>query len=156
VVEAEDEEKSRKSIPHSTSRCNQEGLLESQIKSRKQLNAGITKSFKKRHMKELPISTREAIVKMYLDDHVFQSDIAKYYKISASLVSKLVVEAQRNPERNLALKVKKDEIKQVKDAVKRVVTCMLGHSTASENHNEGRSGPWLPVSEEGTCVGQLR
>ena len=92
-MEAEDEEKSRKSIPHSTSRCNQEGLLESQIKSRKQLNAGITKSFKKWHMKELPISTREAIVKMYLVDHVFQKDIAKFYKISAALVSKLVVEA---------------------------------------------------------------
>ena len=70
---------------------------------------------------------------MYLDDHVFQSDIAKYYKISASLVSKLVVEAQRNPERNLALKVKKDEIKQVKDAVKKVVTDMLKNSVPIVN-----------------------
>ena len=32
---------------------------------------------------------------MYLVDHVFQGDIAKYYKVSAALVSKLVVEAQR-------------------------------------------------------------
>ena len=44
-------------------------------------------------MKELPVSTREAIVKMYLVDHVFQKDIAKFYKVSAALVSKLVVEA---------------------------------------------------------------
>ena len=36
---------------------------------------------------------------MYLVDHVFQKDIAKYYKISAALVSKLVVEAQREPKK---------------------------------------------------------
>lgn len=92
VEEVEDEQKSRKSIPHSTRKSNPEGLLESQIKAREKLHAGNTKKFKKRHMKELPISTREAIVKMYLHDHVFQKDIAKFYKISTALVSKLVVE----------------------------------------------------------------
>ena len=44
-------------------------------------------------MKERPPATREAIVKMYLEDNVFQSDIAKYYKISPMLVSRLVKEA---------------------------------------------------------------
>ena len=39
--------------------------------AREKLHAGITKSCRKRHMKELPLATREAIVKMYLDDHVF-------------------------------------------------------------------------------------
>ena len=96
-VQIEVVEQSRKSIPHSTKKSNPEGLLESQIKSREKLNAGNTKSFKKRHLKELPISTQEAIVKMYLEDHVFQSDIAKYYKISTALVGKLVKEAKQNP-----------------------------------------------------------
>ena len=36
---------------------------------------------------------------MYIVDHIFQSDIAKYYKISPALVSKLVKEAQRNPQK---------------------------------------------------------
>ena len=45
---------------------------------------------KKRQLKEIPIATREAIVRMYLEDHVFQCDIAKYFKISPALVSKLV------------------------------------------------------------------
>ena len=96
-VNIEEAEQSRKSFPHSTKKSNSEGLLESQIKSREKLNAGNTKSFKKRHLKELPISTQEAIVKMYLEDHVFQSDIAKYYKISTALVGKLVKEAKQNP-----------------------------------------------------------
>ena len=63
--------KSRKSVPHSTRSSNPEGMLESQIRAREKLHAGITKSYRKRHLKELPIATREAIVKMYLDDHVF-------------------------------------------------------------------------------------
>jgi transposase len=76
-------------------------------------------------LKELPISTREAIVKMYRVDHVFQCDIAKYYKISAALVSKLVVESQRNPQKIQALKIKKEEGQEVGEAVQRVVTDML-------------------------------
>ena len=68
-----------------------------ELSARAKQYAGNTRTFRKRHLKELPISTREAIVKMYLVDHVFQNDIAKYYKISSTMVSKLVVEAQRNP-----------------------------------------------------------
>ena len=47
---------------------------------------------------------REAIVKMYLEDHVFQVDIAKYFKVSPALVSRLVKEAQKDPQRNFALR----------------------------------------------------
>ena len=65
---------------------------------------------------------------MYLVDHVFQKDIAKYYKISPALVSKLVVEAQRDPEKNEIFKIKEEEHKKIKDVVKKVVTGMLENS----------------------------
>ena len=83
--------------------------MESQISARAKQHAGITKSCRKRHLKELPIATREAIVRMYRDDHVFQCDVAKYYKVTVGLVSKLVVEAQRDPEKIKALKVKQED-----------------------------------------------
>ena len=70
---------------------------------------------------------------MYLDDHVFQKDVAKYYKVSAALVSKLVVEAKRDPKRNVALKIKAEENKEVKEAIKRVVTGMLQNSVCIVN-----------------------
>ena len=70
---------------------------------------------------------------MYLVDHVFQKDIAKFYKISAALVSKLVVEAQRNPQKNEALKIKVEETKQVTEIVKRVVSRMLENSVSIVN-----------------------
>ena len=51
---------------------------------------------------------------MYLVDNVFQKDIAKFHKVSAALVSKLVVEAQRNPQKIEPVKIKKEENNQVK------------------------------------------
>jgi len=82
--------RSRKSIPHSMRKHNPEGKLEVQIKMDARSQAGINSKFKKRHMKELSPTIRDNIVRMYLVDHVFQKDIASYYKISTNLVSKLV------------------------------------------------------------------
>ena len=88
------------------------------MKSREQLNSGTSAKFKKRHQKDLPISTREAIVKMYLVDHVFQKDVAKYFKIPAALVGKLVKEAQNNPEKQQNLKIKENDIKKAFKKIK--------------------------------------
>ena len=63
----------------------------------------IVAALNKRHLKELPPTSREAIVKMYLVDHVFQKDIAEYYKISPALVSRLVKEAEEDPKKNWEL-----------------------------------------------------
>ena len=93
VVEVKEEMKSRRCVPHSTKASNPEGLLESQMRSREQMSAGITKKSKKWHLKEIPLETRDAIVKMYLVDNVFQKDVAKYYKVSPMLVSRLVKES---------------------------------------------------------------
>ena len=125
AVEVEVEEKSRRSVPHSTRRSNPEGLLELQIKARTQLDAGVSSKFKKRHLKELPVSTREKIVKMYMEDHVFQSDIAKYFKISAILVGRLVKEAQEDPEKNTLLKARRQVEIERQEAVKKVVKGLL-------------------------------
>ena len=67
--------------------------MEAQIKQRVKRQAGVHAKCKKRHLKELPPATRDAIVKMHLVDHVYQVDIAKYYKVSPILVSRLVKEA---------------------------------------------------------------
>ena len=62
---------------------------------------------------------------MYLEQHVFQVDIAKYFKVSAALVSRLVKEAQEDPQRNFALRKQKKEELERRDAVKKVVTSLL-------------------------------
>ena len=41
---------------------------------------------------------------MYLEDHVYQADVANYYKVSPFLVSKLVKEAKEDQEKNNELK----------------------------------------------------
>ena len=83
---------------------NPEGLLEIQIKNRAISQAGVTSRYKKRNLKQLPASTRDAIVKMYLEQHVFQADVAKYFKVSPAIVSRLVKEAKTDQEKNRELK----------------------------------------------------
>ena len=121
-------EKSRRQVPHSTPESNPEGLLESQIRDREKLHAGTTKSYKKRHLKELPLSTRNAIVRMYLVDHVYQCEVAQYYKVSPALVSKLVQEELRNPMRTIRLKGAQAEKHLVGEVIKKVVTRMLDNN----------------------------
>ena len=113
---------------YSTKRCNPDGLLEQQIRQREQSQAGVKSRQKKRSLKELPVKVREGIVKMYLEDNIFQVDIAKYYKISPQLVSKLIKEAQEDPAKNLALKRKKEEQMERSKAVQDVVKGMLANS----------------------------
>ena len=64
----------------------------------------MTANYKKRHRKELPAATRDAIVKMYLDDHVFQRNVTKYFKVSPALVSQLVRQAKGDREKNRELR----------------------------------------------------
>ena len=37
---------------------------------------------------------------MYLDQHVFQKDIATYFRISPNMVSRIIREYQENPDKN--------------------------------------------------------
>ena len=128
AVQEKATEKSRRSVPLSTKKSNPEGLLELQIKARGQTQAGVTSKFKKRHLKDLSAPAREAIVKMYFHDHVLQKDIAKYYKVSAVLVSKLIKEAQEDPEKIKRLR-KKDEKELVfVRAIKSIVEELLSKS----------------------------
>ena len=91
-------------MPHSTRSSNIEGVLESELKSRAISWAGVSSKSKKRHKKELPPQVRDEIVKMYLEEHVFQADIAQLFKVSKALVSRLVKEAQEDPGRSAALR----------------------------------------------------
>ena len=96
-------------MPHSTRSSNKEGILESELKARAISWSGVSSKRKKRHKKELPPAVREEIVKMYLEEHVFQSDIAQLFKVSKALVSSLVKEAQEDPGRSVALRKSRQE-----------------------------------------------
>ena len=71
-----------------------------------------------------------------------QADIAKYFKITPRLVSCLVKDAQRNPDKAALLKKKQEESKQIQEAVKAVVAHMLEMS--------------IPIVKEDTVVEAVR
>ena len=64
---------------------------------------------------------------MYREDHVYQTDVAKYYKVSPSLVSKLVKEAKEEKEKNDELIRLEEERKAQKEAIRSVVNEMFEH-----------------------------
>ena len=75
------ERKTEEPIIPSKPKDNPDGLREIQIKNLTRSQAGVSAKYKKRLYKDIPSATREAIVRMYLVDHVFQADVAKYYKV---------------------------------------------------------------------------
>ena len=91
-------------MQHSTRKSNPEGALELELKARVISWAGASNKSKKRLKKELPPAVRDEIVKMYLEEHVFQADIAQLFKVSKALVSRLVKEAQDDPKRSAVLR----------------------------------------------------
>ena len=50
----------------------------------------MTRKYKKLRLKLLPPDIRAEIVRLYVEENVLQNDIAKRFRISSSLVSRLV------------------------------------------------------------------
>ena len=63
--------RSRLGLKYSKPTCNVEGLSEKELKRRRCLDTPVGSAYKKRHRKELSSATRDAVVKMYLEDLVF-------------------------------------------------------------------------------------
>jgi len=98
----------RQGLKHSTRASNPEGLLEKEIRARQLRDEPAGCRYKKRKRKELSFLEMQEIVHCYLHRHHTQSDIARLYRISHTLVSRLVIESKRWPgklrERKLAEK----------------------------------------------------
>ena len=62
---------------------------------------------------------------MYLEDHVYQKDIASYYKISPALVGKLVKQAEEDPKKNTKLQEKEEAERTKQLVIKQTVNEML-------------------------------
>ena len=76
---------------------NPEGLYEAQLKLKSLAERPARLNYKKRQLKELSHTMREAVVHAYLKEHMFQKDVARLFRVTPALVSKLVCEAQQQP-----------------------------------------------------------
>ena len=72
--------------PRSTWKHNIEGKSESQLRILQHADGGLTRNYKKHTMKELSLENRKEIVRLYVEEHMHQSDIAILYKVSKALV----------------------------------------------------------------------
>ena len=93
----------------STRASNPEGLLEKELLARERHRAPPGRKYKKRRRSELSIVEMEEIVDGYLTKGMYQADVAKFHRVTPALVSNLVTEAQRRPEKLREMKEQKKQ-----------------------------------------------
>ena len=94
--------------PLSKPEHNIDGLLEAELKQRRHAEWGETRTYKKRQAKDLSAATRNEIINQYIFGHVHMKDIASKYKISVSLVGRLVKQSDTKPDAQKLLLAKED------------------------------------------------
>ena len=74
-------------------------MLEKELRARELKDKYPASKHRKRHLKELKAQEVTDIVHAYLVEHVPQEEIAHVHRVSAPLVSRLVCEARKTPEK---------------------------------------------------------
>ena len=117
--------RSRWGLKKSKPSHNPEGLLEKELRLRENLDKGFQHKYRKRHRTELSVNEIEEIVATTKEPHRHQVDVAKQYRVSKSLVHKLVKEAKLNPEKLIAKQQKVQLDKQKQEAILNTTSKML-------------------------------
>ena len=81
----------RQGLKYLTRASNSEGMLEKELRARELLDQPAGWRYRKRKRKEFSFLEMQEIVHCYLHRHHTQSDIARLYRISHTLVSRLVI-----------------------------------------------------------------
>lgn len=95
----------------------------------READRGITRTWKKRNLKQLPASTRREIVRLYNEEKILQKDIADRFRVSASLVGRLVMEFSREPEKQKKREAKVERAQLVQEVVSKAVDEQIESNT---------------------------
>ena len=88
----------------STKNHNPEGLREKDLRARDRDAACIGRKYKKRNLSELSSDDVAQILNSYLVDHQSQKEVARKFRVSAALVSRLVCRGKKEPNKLRELK----------------------------------------------------
>ena len=106
-----------------------DGRSERALKLEREAERGTTRSGKKRALRQLPASTRHEIVRLYNEENVLQKDIADKFRVSVSLVGRLVREFSRQPEKEEQREAKGKRAQQVLEVVGKAVDEQMRSNT---------------------------
>ena len=93
-------------MKYSTRSTNPLGLMEKEIKERTAKSEPAGKKYRPRRRSELSSAEIFDIVHEYLVKNMMQAEVAKKYRVRPALVSKLVNEAKKQPQKLRDLKQK--------------------------------------------------
>ena len=91
--------KGRPKHPKSLPKHNFDGLTERQLSVLRRQDRGAVHKMKRRSLKDLPSDMRAEIVRLYDEEHLFQKEIAQRFRITQSLVGRLVRDSVKRPEK---------------------------------------------------------
>ena len=97
-------------MKYSTAAHNPEGLQEKEIRARYLQEKPAGRKYKHRRRCQLSSGDVEEIVAACDEGSLTQAEVAKKYKVKEILVSKLVTEARKQPEKLRILKQKEKEL----------------------------------------------
>ena len=103
--------------------------MERELKARQQAETVPARHYRPRRRCMVPLAEQDSIVELYQDEGVSMKEVARRHRVSAALVSKLVREARRMPEKKRAQKEK-----QALEARRREAIC----KTARALQDQGR------------------
>ena len=108
---------------------NDEGRSEADLKRQALKDLAPCRATKKRHLKDLSKDEIEAIISSAKKPFYRHQDIAKDYRVTKSLVGRLVRESARQPEK-MRKRVENEKIlEDKKDAIEDVVTSLVSFNT---------------------------
>ena len=115
----------RPKYPRSKPKDNVDSLLEAQLSTKRQEERGLTRKYKKRHLNELSAASREEMIRLYHQHHMLQRDIAKYFKVSESLVGRILKQARDEVEKLEEQMQREARQARATETIKNVATDML-------------------------------
>ena len=93
------QQRGREGLKYSTRASNPEGLLEKELRAQQQEARVTGRKYKKRPLAKLSSSEVTDIVHGYLVEHLSQAELALQHGVTKQLVSKLVCQARKEPEK---------------------------------------------------------
>ncbi len=107
--------------------------MEYELLARRRSEQGHSIKCKKRLLRQLPPDVRREIVRLHVEEHQSQQEIAKIYRVSHQLVFRLVKEATSEPEKLRQQEKKRERKSRARAAIKAEAEQMLEKSIPIPN-----------------------
>ncbi len=119
-------------MKYSTAAKHPEGLSEKEIRAQRLLEKPAGRKYKKQRRRQLASADIERILLACDKGIQTQAEVARHFRVTSHLVSRLVVESEKQPEKLRELKQREKDNQRAQNVVEHVATTLLERSIPIE------------------------